>query len=233
MSGVIDSFNSSAGHVLKDLAKFENDLLYLLTPLAGAGELAEALTLTRALRSVVDLRAHWRTSRRGALPPSGEGVAGARGLRGLARSYAMTTAALCSFRWRCCVTRSTPWVSRSRRSCRGTAPRPCSLADQIAETMEAEQTLRVDWIDTELLPLGRLGITVCPGRRDRGRDLGADVARLRAEGADQVLCLLTDTELLWAGVGDLAVAGSGRYRLPAPACPRPRNTRRRRRTGPG
>ena len=54
---VIDFFHSAPGHVLKDLAKFENDLLYLLTPLADAGELAEALTLTRALRSVVDLRA--------------------------------------------------------------------------------------------------------------------------------------------------------------------------------
>ena len=54
---VIDFFHSAPGHVLKDLAKFENDLLYLLTPLADPGDLAEALTLTRALQSVVDLEA--------------------------------------------------------------------------------------------------------------------------------------------------------------------------------
>ncbi len=84
----------------------------------------------------------------------------------------------------------------------------------------AEQTLRVDWVDTELLSPGSLGITVCPGRRDRGRDLGADVARLRAEGPDRVLCLLTDIELNWAGVADLGTrlqaAGIDYRRLPVP-----------------
>jgi hypothetical protein len=43
--------------VLKDLAKFENDLLYLLTPIEDASQLLEALAITRALRSVTDLRA--------------------------------------------------------------------------------------------------------------------------------------------------------------------------------
>ena len=39
----------------------------------------------------------------------------------------------------------------------------CSLAEQIVETMEAEPLLAVDWVDTERLSPGRLGITVCPG----------------------------------------------------------------------
>jgi nicotinamidase-related amidase/aminoglycoside phosphotransferase (APT) family kinase protein len=54
---VIDFFNAGPGHVLKDLAKFENDLLYLLTPIADSSQLLEALAITRALRSVTDLRA--------------------------------------------------------------------------------------------------------------------------------------------------------------------------------
>jgi nicotinamidase-related amidase/aminoglycoside phosphotransferase (APT) family kinase protein len=54
---VIDFFNAGPGHVLKDLAKFENDLLYLLTPIEDTSQLLEALALTRALRSVTDLHA--------------------------------------------------------------------------------------------------------------------------------------------------------------------------------
>ena len=54
---VIDFFHAGPGHVLKDLAKFENDLLYLLTPIEDASQLLEALAITRALGSVTDLQA--------------------------------------------------------------------------------------------------------------------------------------------------------------------------------
>jgi nicotinamidase-related amidase/aminoglycoside phosphotransferase (APT) family kinase protein len=54
---VIDFFHTGPGHVLKDLAKFENDLLYLLTPIEDASQLLEALAITRALRTVTDLQA--------------------------------------------------------------------------------------------------------------------------------------------------------------------------------
>ncbi len=54
---VIDFFHAGPGHVLKDLAKFENDLLYLLTPIEDSSQLLEALAITRALRSVTDLQA--------------------------------------------------------------------------------------------------------------------------------------------------------------------------------
>ena len=79
----------------------------------------------------------------------------------------------------------------------------CSLAQQIATTIDADQALRVDWVDSALIGPGRLGITLCPGRRDRGRDLGMDLRRLRTEGVTRLLCLLTDSELDWAGVSDL------------------------------
>ena len=54
---VIDFFHAGPGHVLKDLAKFENDLLYVLTPIEDTSQLMEALAITRALRSVADLKA--------------------------------------------------------------------------------------------------------------------------------------------------------------------------------
>jgi protein-tyrosine phosphatase len=58
-------------------------------------------------------------------------------------------------------------------------------------------------VDPALDPPGRLGITLCPGRRDRGRDLDADLEQLRALGADRLVCLVTEAELEWAGVPDI------------------------------
>src|SRR5262249_54390948 len=95
----------------------------------------------------------------------------------------------------------------------------CTLADQVTRTVRAELNLRVGWIESDLLGAGRLGITLCPGRRDRGRDLGTDLAQLWAEGATRLLCLLTDSELHWAGVPDLGpraqAAGLTYYRFPS------------------
>ena len=53
---VIDFFHAGPGHVLKDLAKFENDLLYVLTPIADDAQLLEAMAITRALGTVADLK---------------------------------------------------------------------------------------------------------------------------------------------------------------------------------
>jgi hypothetical protein len=54
---VIDFFHTAPGHVLKDLAKFENDLLYVLSPIEDAAELVEGIAITRALSAVTDLKA--------------------------------------------------------------------------------------------------------------------------------------------------------------------------------
>src|SRR5205085_10570437 len=83
------------------------------------------------------------------------------------------------------------------------ARRRVLAADQIATTVEANLVLRVDWVESPQIRTGRLGITICPGRRDRDRNLETDLARLRAEGVDRLLCLSTDAELDWAGVPDL------------------------------
>jgi nicotinamidase-related amidase len=52
---LIDFFHSHRGHVLRDLAKLENDLLYIFTKLADQSELEHAFELTERLLSVEDL----------------------------------------------------------------------------------------------------------------------------------------------------------------------------------
>lgn len=52
---LIDFFHCHRGHVLIDLIKFENDLLYIFTPLSAIAELTEARRITDALLSQRDL----------------------------------------------------------------------------------------------------------------------------------------------------------------------------------
>src|SRR5215475_6369851 len=200
---VIDFFHAGPGHVLKDLAKFENDLLYLLTPVNDTSQLLEALAITRALRSVADLQAE--------LPDHPDEVRSPQFvrawkvlqvLRGIGSELChedshplQLQVALLRY---AVHTLSFPEPSPLQKQSALAAA--CSLADQITHTVQDELALRVDWIESELVGAGKLGITPCPGRQDQGRDLGADLSRLRSEGATRLLCLLTDSELRWAGV---------------------------------
>lgn len=112
---VIDFFQAGPGHVLKDLAKFENDLLYVLTPIEDASQLLEALAITRALRAVTDLQADLPSALTRCAPLSSFGRGRySRWCAGSAASYAARTVIPSSFRWRSCVTRSTRSASLSR-----------------------------------------------------------------------------------------------------------------------
>ena len=70
-------------------------------------------------------------------------------------------------------------------------------------TIVANDALRIDWLGTGSDAAGSVGITICPGRRDRRRDLDADLAVLVDRGVTRLLGLLPDSELAWAGVSDL------------------------------
>jgi len=220
---VIDFFHAGPGHVLKDLAKFENDLLYLLTPINDTSQLLEALAVTRALRSVADLQAD--------LPDRPDEVRSPQFvrawkvlqvLRGIGGELChddshplQLQVALLRY---AVHTLSFPEPSPLQKQSALAAA--CSLADQITHTVQDELALRVDWIESELIGAGKLGITPCPGSQDQGRDLGTDLTQLRSEGATRLLCLLTDSELRWAGVPGLGsraqAAGLTYYRVPVP-----------------
>ena len=52
---LIDFAMTHYGHVLRDLIKFENDLMYIFTPVNSEEELAEAVKLTDLLLAIGDL----------------------------------------------------------------------------------------------------------------------------------------------------------------------------------
>ena len=220
---VIDYSHAGPGHVLKDLAKFENDLLYLLTPIESPEELDEATAITWVLRSVSDLRAP--------LPEDVDGVRSPHLLRAweVLRVVRRIVGDLCHedrhpIQLQVALLRyaahTLGFEQASSLQKQWALASACSLAEQITKTADDEARLRVDWVVTDLLGAGRLGLTLCPGRRDRGRDLGEDLGQLVGDGVERLLCLLTDSELAWAGVTSLGTdaeaAGIEYRRSPIP-----------------
>lgn len=198
---VIDFFHTGRAHVWKDLAKLENDVLYLFTPLRDEDELAEAGLITTALGAVQDLRAP--------LGPLPDGVT-APALR---RAWAVLSS-LRAFGGR--VTREDrhpgqlDWAllryavhtlgfdEASPLQKRWALHAAAGFVRNIEAALAEERALRVDW-----LPGEAVGLTLCPGRRDRGRELAADLRALQGAGITHVVSLLTDAELEWAGVPEL------------------------------
>jgi protein-tyrosine phosphatase len=202
---LIDFFHTGPGHVLKDLLKLENDLFYILTPLEDDAALAQALALTDALCAIDDLAAP--------LPaPESLGISHP----GLARAW-QTAGVLRGFYSELLGSRRDPMQAliamvryavhtlsfdesdeRQKKWALYTAGR---AARRLTDDLRRSLPLRVDWIETD--GEGRVGLTILPGRRDRGRDAAGDIARLAAERVTDVLCLVPDGELAAYGVPDL------------------------------
>lgn len=209
---LIDFFHAHRGHLLRDLAKFENDLLYLFTPVDGEEALAQALEITRALERVEDLRAGlpeaapdgvtrpelvraWRTLRvlRGHVARVCRSERGPVGLHTALLRYSAHTL------W---FDEANEW--QRRWALAGTA----SHARRIVRRFTEDRKLRVGWVDSA--DGGRLGVTICPGRRDRGRDLEEDLGVLEGEGVSMLVGCMTRPEMEWAGVEDIAARAEAR-----------------------
>ncbi len=210
---LIDFFHTQPGHVLKDLIKLENDLLYIFTPVKDAAELEEACRLSDLLLAVQDLAAP--------LPPAQEtGLTHPELLRayetvcdlraiypplintdrsplqvfiGMLRYAAHTLSFYESNEWQ------KRWALYTAARC----------AETITRVMHQRGPLRVDWLDAAHTGPGRLGITLLPGRRDYNRDLTEDLAALREAGVTDVVTLVQQSELDNHGVPDLPAAMRG------------------------
>ncbi|MES2639427.1 MAG: isochorismatase family protein [Myxococcota bacterium] len=205
---LIDFANSGTGPVLMDLAKLENDLLYVLTPLETEADLVEALKITTALRAVTDMREPLPEA-----PPTDHPalVRAWRALRVLRHIGARlcreernpTTMDLLLLRY---AAQTLSFVESSPLQRWWALASACGHAEDAVTTLRAERMLRVDHV----VGAGRLGLTLCPGRRDKGRDLGADLDSLVAVGTRRLVCLVPQDELDEFGVGGLRGAAEAR-----------------------
>ncbi|MHA1733483.1 MAG: phosphatase domain-containing putative toxin [Promethearchaeota archaeon] len=214
---LIDFFHTAPGHVLRDLIKLENDLLYIYTPVENDDDLAQASKLTELLISVEDLgkplppveetglshpemRRAYETIRvlRSFYPPLvKEDRDPVQLLVGQLRFSGHTLVFDESNRWQ------KLWaLYATGRYC-----------EEISKKLRERGPLRVDWVDLPTagsgVSAGRLGITILPERKDQSRDLADDVKALGDYGATHVLTLLTPDEFGAYGVEDLLAAYEG------------------------
>ncbi len=202
---LIDFFHTRRAHVLMDLVKLENDLLYLFTPISTHEELREACKLTDALLEVEDLAAELAEASPSRLPQLERAWATLRRLRSfhvpLVKSdrdplqlfvaqlrYAGHTLSF-----------DEPTALQHRWALYSAA----RLAERLGRRLLAPTRLRVDFLQPRWPGEGRLGVTLLPGRRDMGRELDEDTAALRQQGVRWVLCLVPPAELERYGVPDL------------------------------
>ena len=200
---VIDFFHTARGHVLKDLIKLENDLLYIFTPLADEAELAQALAVTDALVAVEDLAAAPPDLALSA-PSLARGYRTLKLLRGFYPDlvkYDRDPLQLLTGQLRYAV-HTLGFDESSALQRRWALYAACRYAEQVVERIQRRGPLRVDWLDREQVG-GWLGLTLLPGRRDLGRDLAADLEALAEQQVSHVLCLAAPDELEAFGVQDL------------------------------
>ncbi len=220
---LIDFFHTHRGHVLRDLIKLENDLLYLMTPLEDDVALQEAMELSQFLIRIEDLRTplpaidqmpienlHLRRAY--------DAICILRGFYAeLVHSDRNPLQFLIGQLRYAAQTLSFPEASERQKKW---ALYTASLAAREVEwrTLEQQGTLWIAWLPRLRTAPGRLGLTILPGRQDRRRNLKQDLNTLKSEGVSHIVCLITQSELEDYGVPDLFAAyqdqGFVTYHLP-------------------
>ncbi len=201
---LIDFFHTRRSHVLMDLIKLENDLLYIMTALHSTADLKQAFAVTDWLLEVRDLRAELQLPSFVTSENLQRTLAAVKQLRsyypqlvGSDRSVMqLLTGQLRYAVHTLSFDESTPL---QKRWALYTACRAAELLTQMRQIAE----LRIDWLPDAPGMKGRIGLTLLPGRIDLGRDLSDDLSVLRRENVTRVICLLGDDELTHYGVAQL------------------------------
>lgn len=204
---LIDFFHTGEGHVLKDLIKLENDLLYIYTPVNNEDDLKQAIKLTKLLLEVEDLRRPLPELDTNQIsnPEMIRTYNTIKTLRsfypelirddrnplqlfiGQMRYSAHTLSFFESNKWqKLWALYATGW-----------------LGNKIATQIKSRGPLRIDFINEKYTKSGKIGLTILPGRKDNSRVLGADIKSIIDSGITHVITLVTNEELIRYGVEDL------------------------------
>ena len=201
---LIDFFHTHRGHVLKDLIKLENDILCIFLKTNSALGLEQTMALIDQLIDVRDLRGglpaeHWNDP---AWQQAYDTIAYLRSIQselvdtyrgpyqlwlGLLR-YAVHTLSFdeCNH-----------WQKQAALYAAG------RLTEKIMEHHQSTVGLRLDYLEGYD---DQIGMTILPGRKDRNRELAADVQHLVEQGIEVVFPLITTVELEKYGVPTLVEA---------------------------
>jgi protein-tyrosine phosphatase/nicotinamidase-related amidase len=202
---LIDFFHTRRAHVLMDLIKLENDVLYIYTPIQTDDDLRMAAEFTDELMKVRDLAAPLPD------PPAHFTDAFVRAwgtVKALRKHYGSLIHSdrgpfqlwVAQLRYAVHTLGFDESDDMQRRWALYTAGR---CVEKITAMLSGTSELRLDWLPYQPDGHGRLGMTLLPGRKDYGRDLARDIQVLKDEGVRAVGCFVTHGELERYGVGDL------------------------------
>ncbi len=204
---LIDFFHTGRGHVLKDLIKLENDLLYIFTEITNDVELEQALELTDLLLNIHDLgKALPDVSKTNLNSPK------------ILQAYE-TLRFLRTFYPELVKLDRDPlqvWIGQLRYAAHTLSFDESNqyqkiwalyasghLSAKISQRLKMQGPLRVDWLEEIYTASGKLGITILPGRKDFSRSLENDIKSLKADGITHIISLLTTNEIEIYGVANL------------------------------
>ncbi len=223
---LIDFFHTHRGHILRDLLKLENDILYIFTKIETESELKEAIELTKILICQEDL----------GIPLSFEIPSNIQNEK-LKKAYRVI-AKLRSFFPELIKLDRDPYqihvgllryamhtlsFDESNEIQRKWALHTGSmLIEKIKAYILKTKSLRIDFLKNDSSSPNskeaRIGLTILPGRKDRGRSLEDDISEMKKQGISHVISLVTEQEYHDYGVSNLKEeykkAGLGSYYLP-------------------
>lgn len=206
---IIDFFHTHKGHILKDLIKLENDLLYIFTPVNNIEDFNDAIKISEVLFNISDLSE--------ALPPINT-IEFKNPL--FIRTYE-TLMILRSFYPNLVKSDRNPtqlFIAQLRYAMHNlvfdesnewqkkwalyNAGNFCKI---ISERIKQTIALRIDYIPKELINNNLLGLTILPGRKDFSRNIDEDIKEIKKQNIDVIIPLITKDELEKYGVSDLLV----------------------------
>ena len=204
---LIDFFHTNSGHVLRDLIKLENDLLYIYTPMETEEDMDEAMILSELLFEIRDLAQPLKPVEETSLTKPGF-IRTYQTLQ-ILRSYYPAliehdrdSLQLIIGQLRYSLHTLMFFESNNNHKLWAlyNSGHFCRL---IKERILSGGRLRVNWLDNELIPKGNIGLTILPGRKDYSRSVDEDLKQLKSYGVSTIIPLITDDEFGHFGVSDL------------------------------
>jgi protein-tyrosine phosphatase len=204
---LIDFFHAHRGHILRDLVKLENDVLYIFTKIDNEDEFEEALALTDRLLLTDDLAAAFPELDRATF--RSEKIRRAYDTVRLLRRYYSEMVKtdrdplqllIAQVRY---AVHTLAFEESNQWQRRWALYAASCAASHIRRRLQSIKGLRIDWLPQLGVGDGNLGLTWLPGRRDAGRVLEEDVRDLKAAGTRAIVCLLARDEFARYGVENL------------------------------
>lgn len=206
---LIDFFHTHRGHAIKDFVKLENDILFIFTKIENEQDLMLATRATDWLYAIHDL----------ALPIGGIPAELAEDGR-FKKSLSVIAYIRSLYKDIIDLDRDTYqyFVAAARYAMHTLSFDECNVwqrkwalyagaqaLGRVRESLTQSARLRIDFMTADGKPSaeGYIGMTILPGRKDRGRDLAADIAELKNAGASAIVTLISNAEFTAYGVNDL------------------------------